>query len=388
MPRYNRTRSRSVTVKGEIQSWIDWQSSGPPDAISRVERVIASSISDRHGHPVVDSPLVSTQRKGCMEANGYVITQGTSAGGRKYIYKNYGLYSALNPGLALPAPPGWQLDLIAGTNPSRPVITPPEMLQNLIELPKLLRDTFIFLSNPKARLQNYRSVADDYLALKFGWMPFVKDLLDLLDLQKHVIKRSKELQQLYSGKGLRRRLKFGNDTVVSDSKLVLPFESGRSITYNSSLITKRESWGTARWHPTTPPPYHPMDPEWNNHVRKIVLGFTPEGLAKGAWAVIPWTWLLGWFTNIGKYSLLYSNTVPANYSHLNFMSKITLERSLSSPKPEGIRWHVLHIDTPQVTTYRSRINGSGPILPGLSMPFMDIGRLSVLAALAVQRIKR
>lgn len=385
MARVVRVRSRSFTVTGKRLSWSSATSAGPPDATVNLSRTYTSTCTDKVGSPVTDGGFDSIQRKSALMLVGTTITRGN----RKYTYETYPEYGQLTAPVLLQPPSGWQLDLVAGTNPSRPVITLPEMAQNLIELPKLLRQTFAFLSNPKSRLASSKNVANDYLALKFGWLPFIKDLQDLLDLQSHVIKRNKELSQLYSGKGLRRRLRFGDDTVVVDSPSTIAFETPAKIKFSGSVTTKRESWGTARWHPTSPPLYHPDDEQYNQYVRRIILGATPEGFAKGAWAVIPWTWLLGWFTNVGKYTLAHSNTVPATFSHLHFMSKATVTRSMGGPIEQvNIANSTLTYVGSLTLEYRTRLVGSGILLPGLSMPYLDIGRLSVLGALTVQRMKR
>ena len=383
MPRVGRYRTREYRVSGTLKSWVNAQSVGPPDSITSLERIYTSSCNDQTGSPVSDSPFSSSQHLGALTLDGTVITEGN----RKYVYESYPSWSQLADPTTLGPPNGWVLDLIAGTNPSRPVITPPEMLQNLIELPSLLRQTFAFLANPRKRA-TFKHVADDYLALKFGWMPFVEDLSKLLDLQSYVIKRRKELSQLYSGKGLRRRLRFGNQTTVEFFDATSYMEGTRKIRFDGLLITKKESWGTARWHPTAPPPFPPSDERMNSVARNLVLGMTSEGLAKGLWAVIPWTWLLGWFTNVGKFTLANSNTIPAVPSHLNFMSKATVTRTIGGGHPSGIAYHNLRYNGFLTRTRRTRVPGTAVALPGLSMPDLDIGRLSVLAALAVQRIKR
>lgn len=149
----------------------------------------------------------------------------------------------------------------------------------------------------------------------------------------------------------------------------------------------KEAWATIHWKPTTPPPFHPSDVELNRFCRKLVLGMTTEGLAKGTWDIIPWTWLVGWFTNIGKYALAYSNTVPASYSKACFMSKVTVTGIAGVPVATGLRTNTVRI-TGHSSFVRKTRTVSGALTPGFHMPFLDIWRLSVLSALAVQRVIR
>lgn len=389
MVRVSRYRTRKTFSKvGRTLSWNNPEMLGPPAAISANGPYEAvSSISDWIGRPIVPSMLYSVQRKGFLYLNGYAANKNYS---RKFedspfLWKVDGSSTLWTP---LSAPPGWQLDLIAGTNPSRPVLTVPEMLQNLIELPKLLYDTIKFFANPKKAF-NAKGVANHYLLAKFGWMPLIEDLNKLINLQSYVLKRTKELNQLHSGRGLRRRLQFKSDTSEASSSYTLALP-GTAITGSAmiSSFIKRRSWGTLRWFPTSPPPYHPLDSKNHAFARRVVLGLTPEGMALGLWKVIPWTWLLGWFTNVGKLALSSSNTVPARYEGACFMSEVTVVRSggafvFTDASAKGN----LRITGQQTYSVKSRSPGTGSILPGFSMPFLDIGRLSVLGALAVQRMR-
>lgn len=286
-------------------------------------------------------------------------------------------------------PSGWHLDLVSGTNPSRPVITPLTMIQNLVELPKMIMELGRFLKNPRAQMTP-RGIADAHLAIRFGWMPLIDDLKKLLELQTYIDKRMAELSKLYSGQGLRRRLRFSNDTQSSSSSETIALFGLSWIVANSSTKVERESWGTIYWHPTTPPPYRKGDSSKIDFTRRLVLGMTREGLAKGSWDVIPWTWLLGWFTNVGKYLTAHSNTVPAMHSKACFMSKakITMSAeptSLSSTFREGSKLDTVGMTTLEIKT---RTVASGSPTVGFQMPFLDIHRLSILGSLGIQRLRR
>lgn len=383
MPRVVRQRSRSFTVSGRRRFWSSVSDHNGPPTTTQLDSVNHSSIvTDRIGRPVDDGVFLSTQRQGALVWEGMVLTKGNT----KVIHENYPTHSQIFEPVPLSAPNGWQLDLIAGTNPSRPTINPVEMAQNLVQLPKLLRETLQFLLNPKKGLSTVKGTSSNYLAFQFGWEPFIEDLTKLLDIQSYIIKRNKELAQLYSGKGLRRRLRFGNDSNEVQSVQTLSLPTPAFITFPITVKTDRESWGTIRWHPTAPPRHHPGDAKYNQYIRNIVLGMTPEGVANGIWKIIPWTWLIGWFTNVGKYTLLHSNTVPARFSHCCFMSKATATRTAGTPRLNDIAFSNLMMVGSATCTRRTRIVGNVLILPGLNLPYLDGFRLSVLGALVGQRL--
>lgn len=386
MARVARSRTRSRTRQGRRLFWSNNKFDGPPAIIQVVNSQLDSQCGDMVGRPIVDSTFKSYQNNSSMVSNGKCTTVN-----RSYQHDHVPISSIdTHEGNLTPLKPhsGWMLDLIAGTNPSRSVVTPPELIQNFIELPKLLRETFKYLASPRKVLPP-KGLANAHLAVRFGWMPFIEDMMKLLDLQKYVLKRTKELQQLYSARGLRRRLRFADEVKEYTGKWSYPLDgSNNSLEAKMFTFVRKKTWGTIRWKPTAPIPFLPTDENVNKQVTKLVLGLTPEGMAKGLWNVIPWTWLLGWFTNVGKALYAHSNTLPAAWSKACFMTSTTATRIAGPVMPtKSTTQNFVEIQGAVILTRKERYVGSGPVLPGFSMPFLDIGRLSVLGSLAVQRLR-
>jgi len=296
-----------------------------------------------------------------------------------------GVPTALSTMAVQPAPSGWLLDLVAGTNPSRPVIGIPIWAQNLKELPKMLKQLGDAILSPKS-LVKPKGLAGSYLGVQFGWLPLIEDLKKLVDFQSYVLKRNKELADLYSGKGLRRRLKFTDDTVNTPVSVNTATYANAIIKSTSSVDVKRRTWGTIHWYPTTPPQYHPDDHKWNSLVNQIVLGATPEGLAKGLWDVIPWTWLVGWFTNLGKYTLAHSYTVPAQHSGGCLMREAIGTWTAGDSTVSAGSGKVYQYG--QLTRSLKTRAVSSVVTVGVNMPYFDMFRLSILGALFTQRFIR
>lgn len=345
--------------------------------------------NDWIGRPIKPSTFGCVNRKGdVLVINGTVDYSAPWPIGYRKTFNNFPM--VMTTGLntdPLTAPSGWMLDLVAGTNPSRPVVTPPTLMQDLVELPSMLREAGRFLQNPAA-YSSPRGLASVFLGVKFGWAPLIDDINHLLDLQSYVDKRTKELTKLYSGKGLRRRLRF-SDTTLNENRdhTVATLFSG-TVVLPIDVSVRKEVWGTITWRPTTLPPWHPDDVRNNMLARRLVLGMTSEGLAKGLWDVIPWTWLLGWFTNIGKYALAHSNTVPADHS-----DGCLMRQSITTYRPGTLRYSGNWVDKhltysgSQTFSQKNRTVASA-VTPGVNMPFMDVSRLSVLGALFTQRFMR
>lgn len=390
MARVSRTRTKPSPFNGGIsESWINGNHNVAGD-VSPNRSGYTSRCIDFHGRPVVDSPFDSDQYAGT-----YPSVTGSIQGKAPYLgYKNIlkGFTFSSLPlemtGMSpLAAPSGWELDVIAGTNPSRASIGIPMWAQNLAELPGMVRQLGKILIDPKGAARP-KGFADNFLGVKFGWLPLIDDLRKLLEFQKHVIKRNKELHQLYSGKGLRRRLQIGNDTTNIGTIASTALAATATVTLYCSLSITRKSWGTIHWKPAVLPLYHPDDARMNDLARTLAIGLTPEGIARGVWDVIPWTWLIGWFTNVGKYVNAYSLTVPATHGATCFMSEAKAELRPSLVTATNFSSRSFELSKGSATRTIKTRQVSSSVSVGVNMPYLDMSRLSVLGALFSQRAFR
>ncbi|UJQ85573.1 MAG: putative maturation protein [Alehxovirus allonemoriscola] len=275
--------------------------------------------------------------------------------------------------------------LRARTNPSRPVVTPLTLLQDVVELPKMLKDAGR-LMNKHGRTGNLsaKDIANQNLAVQFGWMPLVHDLQNLLDLQRHMHLRAKELNRLYQKGGLKRRIRLGSGTAqatVLAPSAAISFAGVWNGKYER--ISHFDKWGTIRWKPTSLPPWGNDVERQNLAIARIVSGFTPEGLMQGAWDVVPWTWLLDWFTNAGDFLLTHSNFVPAESTHACVMTRFqttTYYRKDTGSSP----WLEGGDGVSVLTTKRRNVGDS---LDFARVPFIGLRRLSILGSLFIQKFK-
>jgi hypothetical protein len=263
-------------------------------------------------------------------------------------------------------------------------LCPPTLLQDLYTIPSQLRETGRLIRKPK-RLLSARELADQYLCAQFGWFPLIEDVQKLLALQAYILKRNKELHDLYKSGGLKRRLRFEEDTQNEVRSVTIPAGPfGRSCYLKYEVNVKRSNWATIRWYPTTPPPYHPDDMRWNVLATRLALGLTVEGMAKGAWDILPWTWLIGWFTNVGKYLTAHSFTVPAQHSDGCLMRKSVVTYTPISMRrdPDVIG----NLEPAGFLRYKRMTRAvSSSVTPGVNMPYLDMFKLSILSSLFVQK---
>lgn len=273
--------------------------------------------------------------------------------------------------------------LMARTNPSRPVVTPLTLIQDLVELPRQLRDVRKLLKKGTKGLTG-KEIANQNLGAQFGWLPLIDDATKLIHLQHHIAVRRLELQRLYDKGGLKRRIRLSSSSSESTSSLQFTGSIAAGTCFAVYKKTQRVTkWGTVRWIPDSLPPGDEADIRSIQSIARIVGGLTPEGLFNGAWDLIPWTWITDWFVDVGSYIGSHSNFVPASATHACVMRSIETTTNVS-PRPGNPSW----LSGPSGTAthdLKSRFVGGAPL--AVRIPFVGVRRLSVLASLFVQRFK-
>lgn len=384
MTRTSRTRRYPHPVVGYVDNYTNDVYKSTITRTTSHEDVM----SDWHGRPVQSSPMTMNKTKGLLIANGGIrSTYANSIA--SYDFRNWPV-AANNGGLTttpFKAPSGWTLDLVAGTNPNRPVVTPLTVIQDLIDIPRQIRDLGRLITKPKSAMST-KEASNHYLGAQFGWVPLFEDLDKLLNLQSYIHKKNVELQSLYNKGGLRRRLKFQEDHQNAESHEKYPlYGVNNHVYFPFDCSVKRRSWATIRWKPTTVPGVRPSDEALAKKARQIASGLTLRGTLQGAWDLIPWTWLLGWFTNVGKYAYAYANTVPVQHSDMCFMSEAIRTYTAKPHRTVGTSDDTLSYGGAITYTTKTRIT-SGSVTAGFNMPYLSMFRLSILGALFAQRTMR
>ena len=378
----NRTRTQGQPAGTRFGVW---------SGVSRDEVRFASSAytetcDDSIGRPVTDSDFSLTRRdKTRYKGYSYTLSK-PSDPLEKVVWKDfwydrqYLLALGHNSTSALPA--GLGAVIRARTNPSRPNVTPLTIAQDLYELPKMLKDVGKLLRTPK-KLLSPKELANFHLGARFGWIPLIKDVSALLHTQDYLNARIKELHRLYDSGGLGRTIQLGSDHVVSGG--IESLESNLiQVRGSVSQGTSMKYWGSIKWRPNQPTIGHnPNDAEIIRQAKLVAGGLTPEGLIQGAWDLLPWSWMVDWFSNAGDWLTQNSYSVPATPASTCVMvERNTVYQHTVLSSPPGFRDHggVGLISSKQ----RTVSNGS----LAARIPMIDSGRLSVLGSLFVQRFKR
>jgi len=287
----------------------------------------------------------------------------------------------LTPGAYYPA------ETLARSNPGRPVIDLPVFIRELGDVPKLLQlagrnilsqgakgglglNPNLFKGRSPAQL-----LASGNLNWQFGWAPLFSDLLKLTGFMDHVAKRQLELQKLYSGNGLRRRVSFpslnvkgsiGNTTLNTDAY---------ALDGTAEVETTVKMWGTVTWRPTSIPAVD--DPSHYSAAVKATLGWdiTPSTI----WEALPWSWLIDWFSNVGTILMANRNTIPATPGPVCSMRyQKTTQRWKTRAISSGLTWQgAVVVKESKYRTVTTNLTLASAI------PYLGLSKLSILGSLAV-----
>lgn len=272
-------------------------------------------------------------------------------------------------------------ELASRSNPSRPEVQLPVSLVELRELPSLIRHAGRQL-RPNGRPKNLpRNLAEANLVWQFGWAPLLGDVNKLLQFSDHVDKRVGELKKLTTSTGLRRRIKLGQG-VVSDTVPNYVIQSANTVvTVRKERSTSYIQWGTIRWKSNEL--LGASDAKLKKYARKALLGLgtDPSSILSTAWELLPWSWLIDYFGNVGDYLQAHSNSVPATPSGICVM---TTKNTTCTLTPNTHSWVTGgHAVTSYITKERD-IRGAAL---AAKLPFLSGRQMSILGSLAVVRSK-
>jgi hypothetical protein len=273
---------------------------------------------------------------------------------------------------------------IANMNPNRPDRDIPVSILELRELPSLLKESVLLV---KKRARNPRAsskVAKANIMANFGIAPILQDIVWLFDFVHAVDKREKYLRELSVGfRRIKRRLT--TESWDAASLGLVPFHSLCDNDTSTNKIdvrchATRSYWYTAR--------ARLLDPPSEREIRSLaeaVASGTHTISAEQAWNLIPWTWLIDWFSDTGAIVGAWRGGLRWQWEGLNIMYKTDyyvtgrfpnmragFSVSLASPSAHGVTKHRL---LPVVSIY-----------PQWRIPYLTASQWSILGSLTLLRI--
>lgn len=295
------------------------------------------------------------------------------------------------PGVAIPSDDEIMTHALAVTNPNTPRVDIPQFVIELKDIPravKLWGDTILnsgrrFLSKSGDLRDLPRKVAEHYLDYRFNIVPTLRDLGGLLDFQNSVERKQRQLTNL--GKVGHSS---GAATGYEDMSYSSEFDDYATPLYQESrhvisrYRTYRKKWASTIWKPTVDLTSYTDD---DYREKAIELAYGLNFSFSQVWELMPWSWLIDWFSNVGDVVASNRNNIPVTHGGSCVMMRTTVSREILGTTVGGSS--TLRVRPPHSnleSKIRVVIGDDSPRL-AFSLPFLDGGQLSILGALAVVR---
>jgi hypothetical protein len=251
------------------------------------------------------------------------------------------------------------------------------------------------------KLRKFQTLGHEYLNIQFGWLPFVSDLKKMYNLTQTIHKRLDELVR-NNGKVIHREatVRSSRDVTSSVVHSEYPFSglslfsympplwgSGRTTIITTTETTERV-WFSADFRYYTP---DIGSSRWTARAVATLFGVnpTPDLL----YQVLPWSWLLDWFTNVGDVISNASNNavdnLVADHAFIMRHASVKTTTSISTSwenhgNEDGMKNGSLSLESFDFTETKCRGMGN-PFLPSLSLTDFTSRQAGIAAALGISR---
>lgn len=316
--------------------------------------------------PDVVNPVIQEK----LSRDGGLITGTRTAGFTRYVAQNYCppyfatmILSHLSVA-NIPSNAWVATEVASQTNPSNYSFNLPVSLAELKDIPRMMQK--------KILSQKGNSVIEH----AFGWSPIIQDLQAMFQIIRSIETRLKTLEMLGKGKLSRTRVAFSGNSIQNQTSTVTLNSSGWTATSTQRKTETNVSiFGTASWRPNFPISPLTDEAKWKLALR-LAAGLEPTIVFDALYQLMPWSWLIDYFSNLGDLISLTNNSVAS----------LSGPVSVSTKTVTTFRSNVNVPSTMSGTAFRAELKGWTRIgvNPGLEfrMPILTTGQLSILNNLA------
>lgn len=195
---------------------------------------------------------------------------------------------------------------------TQPIVDLPLSIAELKDIPRLMKDV-------AAKGVRLAGSPEGYLNFQWALRPMLGDMLSMISLQKQIAQRIKSHRRKFrteraSGRGpmVTYVSAVGNDPVP----MALPGGFSVNLSYSSPQLIRGESWYSARITPEVELPELLAEAADYRHA----TGRGRSGLTV-AYNLLPWSWLIDYFTSLGDVLELRENRVPYKVHSMCLMSE-------------------------------------------------------------------
>lgn len=201
----------------------------------------------------------------------------------------------------------------------------------------------------KPRVEQFKDIADYYVGVEFGWKPVLSDIKKMYHIGDRLNRIVAAIHR-NNGKPVRRTARVLHSV---DTQNLFDYQGSVGTVYNGkALFGHPASWYTH--------PYWTLNfrktrdiwfsgsfidwvddidiPEYDFNIKAKLLGFkiTP----KLVWDLMPWSWLIDWFSNVGdvlsNYSSTWADREVAEYAYI--MGSTTREYTWTGSDGHALTW--------------------------------------------------
>lgn len=284
-------------------------------------------------------------------------------------------YQHVGPGIdvydpSVPSDGELAFKVLERTNPSVPVVDVPAMIGEfaLGNIPLNIRSKGISI---------IRKIANVNLKYQFEIKPLVSDLLKCLQLMDDVQGRMKTLNTLHTKGKLRKAAKVYKKGRKYSRWVSMNSDFGVGISGEELIQDQVDIWGYTTWYLDDPLSMVGMDPFdlASRLVSGAYLNFDT------VWELIPWSWFVDWFTNVGSILNATRNELGCTPGlvYLCEHRKSELKSGKVSISPHGVTMSPYH----SVRETKERRLAT-PYFSA-SLPFLNDKQVSILGSIAISR---
>lgn len=273
--------------------------------------------------------------------------------------------------------------LIAETNPSRAETVSLEYAAELSdygnkaesEFDRRLRGLRKFISDE--RFKHLKKAAKLNLLYQFGIVPLISDIELLLEFQKAVDRRVKEIDRLRT-RGLRRTKDLWGGSEFSYIPSATIHSNALTVHAAITKITKLNIRGHIRWY--VQDNFFVSDQQVRAEAKRVILGYnlTPTTL----YELMPWSWLIDYFTNLGTMVKAGDNQFPMRHDTVRIMEHLETTTTSSAHSVGGGGAVTV---TPIHCKHETKTRSLATPTIGARIEFLKSSQWSILGSLAVLR---
>lgn len=263
------------------------------------------------------------------------------------------------------------------TNPSRPAVDLPIAILELKDLPDLVRDF------GRGLLKRF---ADGNLRYQFAVKPMLSDLKKLLNFVESIDKQQQILDGFGKGAVIRKATIFRGSAQTSPNTISVVHSSPSELQMSARNVlntTNVHRWGYVLWTPDVPKfSQITGDKEYARRLaRDIALGLTLD--ASTAWELMPWSWLVDWFSNMGDWIASKRSLIPVYPGTPSICTEWRSQQVWSNTNnAAGIKHDTFTFVRNSITKRREKASA---FFPSASLPLLTVRQTGILSSLAVLR---